>query len=501
MAATDLVVGIAQMTKPKLIWAFSVLAAFGAFGRLEAARCSENGDAGKPGSPKAEFETGKLIRKVVTKHDPKQSYAMYLPKNYDPGKKWPILYGFSPGARGVNPVYLFQPAAEKYGWIVVGSNNSRNGPWQPISAAVDAILKDTEARLAIDKSRRYTTGFSGGARVGFYVATQHKFAGTIPVGAGMSRHQKQPEKGAIAVFSVCGTTDFNHAELLRMEGRLRTAGVRNRMTTFVGGHKWPGRDLCGAGLRYMEFLWQLQRGKQDEKQVEAILKAERNDAEKLLEAKGQYLRGYLRLKELHELHPQEGLRKRIAEIEATEKYKKEKQLDGAIAKIDEELKAVKDADQRFRESVRRYTKFIADNKGSEAAGRLAVRLRGTAQRMAMGGAMLMRRKDYRRAESYLRRARIFSPRDSNLAYNLACALARNGKKDDALKMLAESVRLGFKDFDHIKKDADLATLRDDPSYKKLLGIKVEETGVARPDGKEPAPVPSEEDEDQAVPLL
>src|SRR6267142_6690756 len=73
---------------------------------------------------------GEINERVVSKTDPAQSYALYLPANYMPDKKWPILYCFDPEARGIVPVKRYQSAAEKYGWIVAGSNNSQNGPFQ-----------------------------------------------------------------------------------------------------------------------------------------------------------------------------------------------------------------------------------------------------------------------------------------------------------------------------------------------------------------------------------
>jgi len=58
--------------------------------------------------------------------DPTNSYALYLPANYSPEKRWPLVLVFDPFARGEVSVKLFHEAAERYGFIVVGSNNSRN---------------------------------------------------------------------------------------------------------------------------------------------------------------------------------------------------------------------------------------------------------------------------------------------------------------------------------------------------------------------------------------
>src|ERR1051325_8239643 len=58
--------------------------------------------------------------------DPSNSYALYLPSTYPAQKRWPLLLVFDPFGRGETGVKLFHEAAEKYGFIVVGSNNSRN---------------------------------------------------------------------------------------------------------------------------------------------------------------------------------------------------------------------------------------------------------------------------------------------------------------------------------------------------------------------------------------
>ena len=81
-------------------------------------------------APSESLPKGQIVDKVVCAKSPEQSYALYLPSTYDAARKWPILYAFDPGARGRLPVAQFKDAAEKYGWIVVGSNNSRNGSGQ-----------------------------------------------------------------------------------------------------------------------------------------------------------------------------------------------------------------------------------------------------------------------------------------------------------------------------------------------------------------------------------
>ena len=124
-------------------------------------------------------------RSVTALADPSSSYALYLPSAYSPAKRWPLLLVFDPFARGEVSVKLFHEAAEKYGFIVVGSNNSRN--FEDPSAAIRMLWADVKERYAIDPQRIYTAGLSGGARVAstWRWRADHCIAGVIACGAGL----------------------------------------------------------------------------------------------------------------------------------------------------------------------------------------------------------------------------------------------------------------------------------------------------------------------------
>jgi hypothetical protein len=58
--------------------------------------------------------------------------------------------------------------------------------------------------------------------------------------------------------------------------------------------------------------------------------------------------------------------------------------------------------------------------------------------------------------------------DAGTQYNLACLYALEGKRDEAIECLAESVELGFDNVAWIAEDPDLASLHGDARYKALL---------------------------------
>ena len=77
----------------------------------------------------ADLPRGETIPDVRCADDALQGYALYLPSCYTADREWPVIFAFDPGGRGLNPVERYKKAAEKYGYIVAGSNNSRNGSW------------------------------------------------------------------------------------------------------------------------------------------------------------------------------------------------------------------------------------------------------------------------------------------------------------------------------------------------------------------------------------
>jgi len=92
---------------------------------------------------------GRIIERVVCRNNSEQTYALYLPSNYSYSQKWPLIAAFDPGARGNLPVEHFREAAERYGFIVCGSNNSRNGPMPPTGEAAKAMLGDGDKQESL----------------------------------------------------------------------------------------------------------------------------------------------------------------------------------------------------------------------------------------------------------------------------------------------------------------------------------------------------------------
>lgn len=93
-------------------------------------------------------------------------------------------------------------------------------------------------------------------------------------------------------------------------------------------------------------------------------------------------------------------------------------------------------------------------------------------------------KDFASLEALTKAQIALVPQSANAHYNLACALAVQGKKDEALQTLTKAAAFGFTDAALLEQDPDLASLRGEGLFAATLSIvKLNQKAPA-------APVPS-----------
>jgi tetratricopeptide (TPR) repeat protein len=71
------------------------------------------------------------------------------------------------------------------------------------------------------------------------------------------------------------------------------------------------------------------------------------------------------------------------------------------------------------------------------------------------------------------------PEDPLAHYNLACSYALLTMTDAALAALEESLRLGYRDFEHLLRDPDMEQVRSDKRFVGLLRSYLKKMGQSR----------------------
>jgi predicted esterase len=199
------------------------------------------------------FPAGKVIDTVICSADATQSYSLFIPVIGNK-RALPVIYFFDPHASGSLPLYKYQSLANTYGFILIGSNNSKNGNnWQQTETIWQTLFDDTKKRLNIDPQRIYTAGFSGGAKVAGYVALQHPgIKGVIANGAGLPDGAPADHYN-FSFSALAGEGDMNMTELVAINAAFDKTSTRHRIILFNGKHEWAPvktMDIVFTGLQF-----------------------------------------------------------------------------------------------------------------------------------------------------------------------------------------------------------------------------------------------------------
>jgi predicted esterase len=432
------------------------------------------------------------VENVTCQTDPTQSYALFLPSTYTPAKRWPMIYFFDPGGHGKRPIELYKEIAEKYGFVMAGSNNSRNFG-SDTSESMTAIWQDTHLRFALDERRTYTSGFSGGARVAGAMAMSCvpcQIAGVIAHGAGYPSNRAAVKSKAgdkLLYFFAVGDEDFNWPEVTAIRREREDGGLPYRVRVFSGGHRWAPPAIMEEAIEWL-VLKSIQAGDLppsptfvdrlfQQIQKEALEAAKRNDAIAELSAERSLVADFSGLKDTAEGEKNLATLKKSAALKAALKHEQQQIIEQSAVEgeIGSKLNAfvngsVPDPDALRAEVVqamRRLSDQVTQSKKEETR---LVSKRAFGSVWVGGietGERELEERHFEKAEACFQLMSQVND-DPWPMLLLADTHAAEGKRKQAIRDLDEAVKRGLNDAEVIESDAKLQTLKQEAEFKALV---------------------------------
>lgn len=199
------------------------------------------------------FQKEKIVSPVICVDDPSKSYALYIPK-HNSNKPLPVIYFFDPHADGLLPLQKYKELADSFHFILVGSNDSKNGKdWNDAETIWNSLNDDVQKRVAVDPDRIYTCGFSGGAKVATFIALHHNnINAVIANGAGLEDITAAGNFN-FSFTAITGTGDMNMTDLVSIDKILDKSLVRHRIIFFKGIHQWAPVSTMRIAFEGLQF--------------------------------------------------------------------------------------------------------------------------------------------------------------------------------------------------------------------------------------------------------
>jgi poly(3-hydroxybutyrate) depolymerase len=424
---------------------------------------------------------GKVYDNVVCNNDNTVSFALYLPKSYDSSKRYPVIFAFDAHAKGIQPVDTFKTMADEYGYIIVGSNNSKNGiAWDATSAMYDVLNADVMSRFSIDKSRVYTAGFSGGSRVASTIAIlKGGIYGVIGCSGGFPSIN-EPIKNKFDFCGIAGELDMNFIEMLTLDKQLDNSSVTHEFISFTGKHEWPPKRTVEQA-----FLWLELNAMRDNKKV--INKEFVNKEFQKFEIRKNEIQKKNNLFLLYQHYMKtinyfDGLVD-LADIKAKVKGLENNAtikngLKNETIAINKELFLQKKYSDYFntkdlkwwKNEVKNLNGFINKSSNQEEKN-MVVRLLEYLSLVSYSNSnALIGQNRFKEADKFVEIYTIVDPDNSEAFYLQAFLAAKNNKTDKAISSLEASAELGFSDLNRIESDSVIGKIRNNPKYNSILEI-------------------------------
>jgi dienelactone hydrolase len=368
--------------------------------------------------------------------------------------------------------------ADQYGFVLVGSNISKNGmPWEQTMDIANTMMNDAAARVSIDPKRVYTAGFSGGSRVACAFAMSNGgIAGVIGCGAGFPGIQPQWQN-SFDYFGIAGTHDFNMNEMVQWDQTLAQNGHTHQLLLSEGTHGWPSPHNMAFAMQWMQVAAMKEQKQAKDEAIIAALKKSYEQELAFTKAKGDVIKEGMLLdgmiKVLEGSMDISSYKEQMTDLLRSDKYKQ------AVAGQNKLQQAEQQEEQGIStqfatESKEYWDKKIAELNNnirskplleSQMNGRMLAYL-GLVAYMNAGAAL--KSGDLAKADTYIKIFRKSDPKNSDGAYLNAQYDMQKGNKQQALSSLKEAVNMGYSDVNQLLTEPVFSSLANDDAFKTVV---------------------------------
>ena len=434
-------------------------------------------------------QKGTIQDSIPVSGHPGETFALYLPTTYDSEIPSAIVFIFDPGGRGAAGIQPFIPSAEAFQYILVCSNNAKNGPYRINLEFADHLFKHVLGNYLIAEKRIYTAGFSGGSRMAATIAVlSNAMQGVVACGAGFSKNPLHfPQSGQqFSYVGLVGDRDMNYQEMHRTRNQLSELGIANELFLYEDDHRWPPPEELLKAFEWLEL-------EADRKGVKKIspavlnssyagiytgaLKLEENN--EIILASEEYKRILRNYKKHFSL---DSISRRLTALEKSKAYREERKAQKKVVRLEDTLstrfvrrfkeeESVSNSPDDFKWWKNQLQKLDEKYIASDISHyqKMGKRLRYLVFAMAIESYEIHIREKERSKAAYCEaHLLVQSPENPFFHYRIAIGNARLGNWEKTLKHLESAASYGWEDKESWKQNPLLKPLWNRPRFKALV---------------------------------
>ncbi|WP_298515642.1 acetylxylan esterase [uncultured Kordia sp.] len=433
------------------------------------------------------FEKGKILNSLPVQNS-SETYAVYLPTSFDETKLSAVVFIFDPSAYGANGMKTFITSAEKFNYILIASNNTKNGvAYETNFAITNRLFATVFSTFKIDEKQIYAAGFSGGSRLATAIAAlTEKIQGVVACGAGLAINKSfTPKKEMFSFVGLVGDEDMNYQEMFNTKALLDKFNVDNELFVYNDTHRWPPSEQIERAFGWLEIQAYKKNIKSVDSQfVQSFFETQYAIADSLVihnkfrsvqeyESIIKNFASYFELKATQQ--KLDGIKKSPeykSQVEQRATYiKEENELYEKFSKVySNDILAAKSDDnfQWWRKELRRLNIDI-ENAKATPRGKMLKRLKYSIFAGAYESSMgYIYAEKYQHALYCDQLLVYFNPEQAYWYFRVAQSYARNDDFKHTIRNLKKAKELGLQRFQAIQQSPLFAKFKQKKKFKKLF---------------------------------
>jgi predicted esterase len=419
---------------------------------------------------KIEIKKGELVPSALCLNDANQSYAYYLPKNYSDSVKYPVIIFFDPHGSGSYPVGLYKSLAEEFGYILMGSNNSKNGlQFEQTNGIVSSLVSEASTRFSADAKRISLAGFSGGSKVVLVGASKHpELLSVIYCGAAIPFENISQLPPALAF---AGVRDMNYTEVMASGSALDEKKITHAMIEWKGKHEWPDSVSFEDAFYWCSFVAMKNKSiAADQKLIKTFLQKKNKQQATAKDDLSRFNLDKEVVAFLYNLTDVSPYLAKIKSLMQSPAYQKELQQQQNILQSESSLK--QNYVQSFETKDMGWWKSEIAKIRSLKSGPQEMMYQRILGYISLASYSYsnnaIKQNNFPAAQQFLAIYKLADPENSEQPFLTACMYARQGDQQKALDALKKALQLGLKDRAKIENEESFSSLRSNPEFSQLL---------------------------------
>ncbi|WP_029038022.1 hypothetical protein [Salinimicrobium xinjiangense] len=416
-----------------------------------------------------------------------ESYALYLPSNFQNERSWPVIFIFDEQGRGKASALLFRSAAEEQGYILVASKDiDQQNDLEKNALVASRLIQYIGRMLPVDFQQIATAGSMTGAKTATSIPPIFdNILGVIAVGDHWMNFNLLEKKNNFVFIGIVGDEQFSVAGMNHTANALSRLRYPSQVYSYEGDKEWPDTEIINSAVGSLtldamrrklrpqdqEIIGNLYR--QDLSRVNKLMSQNRLlNAENLLKIMDEKYSGLISTTEVRSQQDQ---------LMRSRNYSQQKREQSRV--LEKENRLIDDFTYYLEEDIRtanfenlgwwNYQKNQLDSlaQKNDAEAKMAQRLKGFINEFVRLKHNELRESRRSSLESKLLAnmiQTIFDPRAFDAYKSIISLSAQDNDFQTAYFYLEEMLKHGYKDMEALYEIEGTLGLRLTPEYNTLI---------------------------------